>query len=138
MGPTADINASLINASAFSGSELLIDFSTPFQRTASPLVYDGVTFRVVDWAGGVLSKDLAADGNWGVYFSNIPGASGGYALNDFTGNTQLRMEFATDVNRVGLLGDRISRAGNSGTFQVGLFQYPISSLTRTTLRVSRP
>jgi hypothetical protein len=99
----ACLNASLINSTAFSGNETLIDFSTPFQRTSSPVSYDGVTFRVVEWAGTVASKDLAAQNDWGDYFSNIPGASGGYALNDFTGNTQLRIEFAMDVNRVGLL-----------------------------------
>jgi hypothetical protein len=103
MGSPSNLIASMIDASAFSGSETLIDFSTPFQRTGTPLSYQGVTFRVVDWGGSVISTDLTADGDWGYYFRNISGASGGYALNDFTGNTQLRLEFASDVNRVGLL-----------------------------------
>jgi hypothetical protein len=103
LGSPVRLSAYTIDSSAFSGNETVIDFSTPFQRTNSPFSYQGVTFRVVDWAGTVGSTDLAANDNWGYYFRNIPGASGGYALNDFVGNTQLRMEFATNVNRVGLL-----------------------------------
>ena len=105
MGSPIRLSAYTIDSSAFSGNETVIDFSTPFQRTSSPLDYQGVTFRVIDWPVAVNSPgyDLAVQDDWGYFFRNIPGASGGYALNDFLGNTQLRMEFATNVNRVGLL-----------------------------------
>ena len=99
----ARLYASPIDLSAFSGNETVIDFSTPFERNNSPLNYQGVTFRVVDWPAPVNSADLAANGDWGYFFRNIPGASGGYAMNDFIGNTQLRIEFDTNVNRLGLL-----------------------------------
>ena len=57
-------------------------------------------FQNISFVG---STDLAANDNWGAFFSNIPDASGGYALNDFIGNTQLRIEFPINVTRVGIL-----------------------------------
>lgn len=83
----------------FSGGENWIDFDPGFDRTAEPILYEGVWFS----DEGAFGLGLEADDDWSGYFGNQPGASLGLALNDIETQSLLRAEFTTTVHRVGLL-----------------------------------
>ena len=86
-----------ITLAAFSGSETVETFNLNFGRSPSPVSFHGVTYSE---PGSLLWSDIDWTNNG--FFSGLPGASQGFALNDTVGMTNLNIDFSTPVNRVGL------------------------------------
>lgn len=97
-------HAQLISMSDFSGSETVETFDPGFGPDSSGLVhYHDLTIRDRGWGYGY--SGLTGNYNWGQsgYFNNIPGASGGNAMNDFWNITDITIAFSSRMTRVGLL-----------------------------------
>ncbi len=76
-----------------------ITFDEGFGLTNAATVL-GVTFSESGTGG---FAGIQANMGGGCLFTNIPGASGGQALQDFRDRSDIRMEFASPVSRVSLL-----------------------------------
>jgi hypothetical protein len=62
-------------------------------------MFNGVTYTSL--AGGEIWSDI--DWSLNGFYVDLPTASGGFALNDTVGHTDLQIDFSTPVNRVGVL-----------------------------------
>jgi hypothetical protein len=82
----------------FSGSEQVETYSPNFGRLNSPVTFNGITYTS---PGGQLWSDITWANNG--YYASWPTASGGTALNDLVGQSNLQIDFSTPVNRVGVL-----------------------------------
>ena len=89
-----------LTTAAIPGWAGVIDFSAAFP-SGNPAVYQGVTFT--DNGSGSGSQNLTTANDWSGYFSNIPGASLGNALNDSWGMTNLTIDFGGPVNGFSIL-----------------------------------
>jgi hypothetical protein len=98
VAPGGGGTAMAVNRSTFSGTETIEDFDPNFGRLSSPVVFNGVTYTSP--ASGQLWSDI----NWTAngFYTNLPGASAGFGLNDLVGQTNLQVDFTIPVNRVGV------------------------------------
>jgi hypothetical protein len=95
-----------INLSDFSGGESLIDFNTTdMGGLSSPTADIGMGVLVTNSGGGTGGPNWIGNVDWGSYFSNIPGNSGGRALADGWGSSDLLFDMtgAGNPTRVGML-----------------------------------
>lgn len=96
---SGSITSSPINLRDFTGNEIIETFEPNFGRQLSPVTFHGVTYT--SYPGTELWSDI----EWGNQFdfSYFPDASGGFALSDGAGRTNLRIDFSVPVQRVGIL-----------------------------------
>jgi len=90
-----------IGIGSFSGSETVETFTSGFGISFAPVTHNGVTYSSL--GSGLGNSGLNASDNWNPFFSNILGSSQGISLNDEFGESLIRIDFSTPVNRVGLL-----------------------------------
>ncbi len=97
-------SADLIGLEEFTGTENIITFQGIQMSALDPHTADlgrGVT--VENHGSGSGRDGWRGHTDWGNYFDNIEGASGGAALADSWGASDLRINFDGGVNRVGFL-----------------------------------
>jgi len=90
-----------INIGDFSGSEQVITFDPGFTTQCAPLLYENVIFS--ENGGGTGGPCYRANSDWGSWFANIPGASGGIGFNDQWGDSLIIMEPPAGTTRFGCL-----------------------------------
>jgi hypothetical protein len=91
-----------IGAGAFTSGTTFETFAENFGHVAPPVTFHGLTYSSAD-------PQLTSDSFWDDYFENVSGASGGFALNDQVGLTNLQIDFSTPLKRVGLLASSAAR-----------------------------
>ena len=96
-------NADFIGWDDFSGSETWIDFTHVDMGSLGNPADIGYGVTVLNEGGGTGGDGWRPDYDWGSYFSNIPGGSGGKALADSWGASNLTYFLPDGVIRFGLL-----------------------------------
>ncbi|MFG0251363.1 MAG: hypothetical protein ACF8NJ_00655 [Phycisphaerales bacterium JB038] len=99
----AHANAGWIGLDDFSGNETLIDFNTTDMGTLGNPADIGFGVTVLNQGGGTGGDGWRGNTDWGSYFSNIAGASLGYALADSWGASNLTYNLPAGTYRFGLL-----------------------------------
>lgn len=93
----------IISIDGFSGFEDLIDFSlVDFNNLPDKNGDIGLGVTVTNRGSGTGGPGWRP-ADWGSFFDNIPGSSGGAAMADNWGTSNLLFEFSSPINRVGML-----------------------------------
>ncbi|MBZ0173126.1 MAG: hypothetical protein K8E66_12140, partial [Phycisphaerales bacterium] len=96
-------SADFIGLDEFSGSETVISFTGIDMSALGSAADLGHGVTVDNYGGGSGRQGWRGHNNWGSYFSNIDGASGGAALADSWGASDLLFSIDGGATRFGVL-----------------------------------